>query len=433
MSPNTSLQKVQLRLFDAIRHWFQALQTYGEPDDFRINVNACITTLRQVTFILQSTKAEIPFYSKWYEGDGGWQTRFRTDAVMRWAVDARNTIEKRGDLETHSRLRATVVADWLNTKEKEFNVCPFVSTERLISTIDTSSRPLDVRENGLLCAERRWVATSLPEYELLDALSHVIGELTLMLLEGLELAGQALEGLTFSSPDGTVVTGAKLRSLEGKFPQMRVTQPDRTSWLKLSTGELIEFERTEMTLSTQELEKVQERYGDMASILKKPDVEFLGEHSSKLEREGARWFNLARVIFERDGYHGPTFIIQDSFGSPRVIRAPMADRAEKYGMFRRIALDVKRSGADRVFAINEMWVAELKPNEPFVHAEHRLDRGEVLALFAASSEGEYFELSAEIQRSGDQVRLGPTTMKKPETPNSLRPFFEVWGQHSRTR
>src|SRR5207245_98444 len=147
------------------------------------------------------------------EGEDGWQTRFRTDQVMRWAVDARNTIEKRGDLETHSRLHVTVVANWLNTTEKEFDVCPFVSTERLISEIYTSSIPAEICEHGLLRAERRWVATSLPEYELLDAMSHVVGELTLMILDGLSLAGHALQGLAFRSPDGTTVSGAKLRSL----------------------------------------------------------------------------------------------------------------------------------------------------------------------------------------------------------------------------
>src|SRR6266496_753165 len=180
MSPIPSLQKVQVRLSDAVRHWFQALQSYGSPDDFRVHVNACITTLRQVTFILQSNKQEIPFYSSWYEGEEGWQTKFRNDTVMRWAVDARNTIEKRGDLETHSRLRVTVVAGWLDTPGKEIEVCPFVSTEQLLSEIDTSSIHPEISEYGLLRAERLWVATSLPEHELLDALSHVVGQLTLM-------------------------------------------------------------------------------------------------------------------------------------------------------------------------------------------------------------------------------------------------------------
>jgi hypothetical protein len=349
---------------------------------------------------------------------------------MRWAVDARNTIEKRGDLETHSRLHVTIVADWLSATAKEFDVCPFVSTEQLITEIDTSSIPSEVCENGLLRAERRWVATSLPEYELLDALAHVVGQLTLMVLDGLVQAGQALDGVTFRSPDGTELTGAKLQSLGGKFPQMRLTDPDRTSWLKLSTGQLIDFERTEMNVNRGDAEKVQEHYGDITSILVKPDVERSNDDSSSLEQEGLRWFKFARIVFERDGFHCPMFILHDSLGGVQVVQAPIADRAEKYAMFRRIASDVRRSGADRVFAINEVWTAEQKLDEPFVQPEYRLDRGEALALFAANSKGEFLQFSAEIKRSGSEVTLGPTTMGKPDRLDFFRPFFEAWGAPS---
>lgn len=42
--------------------------------------------------------------------NGGWQEKMRADLIMRWLIDARNKIEKQGDLRSHSELHATLIA-----------------------------------------------------------------------------------------------------------------------------------------------------------------------------------------------------------------------------------------------------------------------------------------------------------------------------------
>ena len=105
------LVPIDRRLEDVHRHWHSAERAYFEPDAFRVAIQTAIKTLRTVTFIIQSNKHLIPEFDHWY---GPWREKLKSDALMRWMVDARNKIEKQGDLEAHSFVRAEIVASYLN-------------------------------------------------------------------------------------------------------------------------------------------------------------------------------------------------------------------------------------------------------------------------------------------------------------------------------
>jgi hypothetical protein len=79
--------------------WHQAHDAYFVPNRFRIAAQGFITTSRTVTFIVQSHKNVISGFDAWYESH---REQFASDPVMVWAKDARNKIEKQGDLETLS-------------------------------------------------------------------------------------------------------------------------------------------------------------------------------------------------------------------------------------------------------------------------------------------------------------------------------------------
>jgi hypothetical protein len=105
-----ALGAILRRLNQVNVHWHEALSVYFEPDRFRIAMQNCITTARSVTFILQNHKRAIPCFDEWY---APWQSRFGADLIMRWAVQARNKIEKQGDLETLSQMRAELIAAYV--------------------------------------------------------------------------------------------------------------------------------------------------------------------------------------------------------------------------------------------------------------------------------------------------------------------------------
>ena len=105
------LAGVDRRLEDVHQHWHGAEQAYFHPEPFRGAIQTAIQTLRTVTFILQNKKQDIPEFETWY---GVWQEKLRADTLMLWMVDARNKIEKQGDLEVHSFVRAEIVASYHN-------------------------------------------------------------------------------------------------------------------------------------------------------------------------------------------------------------------------------------------------------------------------------------------------------------------------------
>ena len=60
------LTEVHRRMDDAHRLWHQALDSYFDPDAFRVALQSCIQALRTVTFLLQYQKRRIPDFDAWY-------------------------------------------------------------------------------------------------------------------------------------------------------------------------------------------------------------------------------------------------------------------------------------------------------------------------------------------------------------------------------
>jgi hypothetical protein len=159
------------RLLQMRQLWQDAADNYFDPQRFMLALQNCITTSRTVTFILQSNKETIPNFDGWYERH---RERWANDPIMRWARDARNSIEKKGDLETHSQVRAEIIASY--TKGPETKWMPdslFASPRAIWESIPRRFFIPHVMENGTLLIERRWVDSELPDMEVLEALAHV--------------------------------------------------------------------------------------------------------------------------------------------------------------------------------------------------------------------------------------------------------------------
>jgi len=172
------LAAVDRRLEDVHRHWHSAEQAYFKPTAFRVAIQTAIQTLRTVTFILQSNKHLIQEFDAWY---GPWQEKLKSDALMRWMVDARNKIEKQGDLEAHSFVRAEIVASYLNNGPViDVPAKLFEGPRLILKGIPKSDLGEHVKKFGTLRVQRRWVENSLLDYELLDAVAIAYGKIAEM-------------------------------------------------------------------------------------------------------------------------------------------------------------------------------------------------------------------------------------------------------------
>jgi len=112
---------VERRLEDAAALWDKAQLAYFSPDDFRLNLQACIQAFRSVTWVLQNQKRKVDGFDQWY---AGWQQKMREDPILRWLVEARNKIEKQGDLETRSMLKLTFSSAWTDAPAIEKQLPP---------------------------------------------------------------------------------------------------------------------------------------------------------------------------------------------------------------------------------------------------------------------------------------------------------------------
>lgn len=143
---------------------------------------------------------------------------------MKWLHDARTQIVHLGDLELRSSARVQVIAGWLPAPWMELDVPPLMPPDVIVSLLADQPVPSPLREEGVLRVERRWVASDLPELELLEACAHCYAVLDRVLKEA--------QGGVLPEPDA-VRSGAAA-------PMCMLAGPDhRSSLLHLESGHVL--------------------------------------------------------------------------------------------------------------------------------------------------------------------------------------------------
>lgn len=407
------------RLNAAHRLWHQAQNLYGDPDGFETNLNACIEALRSITWVLQKAKRNIPDFESWY---AGWQARMKADATMTWLKNARNHIEKRGDLDLYSTVQVQVWTSYDEAPIRTLRVDPLLSTEEIAQRVDTGDIPPDVRKDAMLVVERRWVAKDLPENELLDALAHGYGFLSEVINDAHVHLGLPRTEARQRMPDGSMVPVAMPReSLRGRMPCMLDADSYRTVHIKLGTGELSVMRTTRLpSPPVDQLEEIGQRYGGL------PDMPPSGGQRS-LRAEVTFWMEYAKKVLQRDGYHIQIALLIRTNESVELVRLESEDRAEKLLNFRELAREVERVGADVVIVIGESWLAPFDPGFPDRPPAESPDRIEVLTVDGINSSDEQESISVRFDRENGQIKFEGLADLEIRRSNYLDPVRRVWG------
>lgn len=336
------------RLEEAHRLWHQTSQGYEDPVGFRANLNACIQALRSVTFVLQKQKSNIPNFESWYSI---WQEKLKADPILNWLVQARNRIVKEGDLETKSIARAYILKGYNDPPYRDFLVPP------LTHTLDISKQlaeeiPELIKCNAILKVERLWIADDLPEYELLEALAHAYGVLSILIDDAHIQAGLTGTQLYEETENGKYkLLEYSTEHLKGRLPCMVASAGKRTVWVKLSTNEFVSPEIIPVTLMDMDIEEAKDKYNDIFK------ASFKQEKRAKNLKEFADIFwQWAKHILSIDGNHITLviFILPNSRISLMELRPK--DRSEKYVIWSNVANEIKRNGAKAILAIGEVWI-----------------------------------------------------------------------------
>jgi hypothetical protein len=408
------LAAVDRRLEDVHRHWHSAERAYFEPHAFRVAIQTAIQTLRTVTFILQSNKHLIPEFDRWYEP---WQEKLKADALMRWMVDARNKIEKQGDLEAHSFVRAEIVASYLNNGPVIDVPANLFEGPRLIlkSIPKKSALGEHVSKFGTLRIQRRWVENSLPDYELLEAVAIAYGRIAEIVHDAHRAIGR--------DPPTTIdaETGERYApGRAGRMPCMIGHGDARTINISLSDGKRFEFSHEKIAIDVEEARKNAGEYGLQPEKI----WDVGGDQETVLNS----LFATARKMVEKAGYHITMAVLLRGVKPVRLMRIDFEDQGAKYVVMRDMANEVSKLAADGVILIGEAWMAPADASKPYMRAADAPDKIEMLHAILVRNEGEPVELFAEFHRHDDKVTLGETDTVRGGQNYIFAPVYEAWGR-----
>lgn len=401
---------------DCHDHWHAALDDYMEPEGFRLALNALIQALRNVTWLLQKQKADLPDFDAWYPK---WQAAVKPDPVMGWVVKARNRIVKEADLELLSTARLTLTLDWLKGGERVFHVPPRERPVDIAAMLLRRGVPPYPEGESTLTIERRWVDRLLPDWELLDATDHAYGELVKVLRAAHAAAG---------------VTGCNLDARKRDCVVAALEYPLDCTWTGVDTrsadfdlGSLTpytrEFRRIE--LDREKAEKAAEKYG--VDLTDHPDGDAIARVPGL--------FQLASRMLVKDGYAAQVAWFFRGKDVVDMQATSYEDQAGKMLSMREMANRVRMRDADGFLYISEMWTGKGPTKERFlsgeyVSARNQPDRGEALQVTGLTRDGRTLAAIAPFTRDAE----GAIVIGEPELEPydqmalmSYRPIFQAWG------
>lgn len=359
--------------------WHEALEAYPDADRFTTKLNACIQTGRTVTFVLQKEHSKSERFGSWYEP---WREQMRADPLMRWLVNARNQIEKQGDLETSSRAIITLASGSQEQRLMSLSVPPLLSPAQTAMALNTEKLGEEARRDAVIIVERRWSVEELPEHELLDVLSHCYGVLATIVSEAHARLGVAMHTFGGESHMGKHV---RVRHPAGRLTCMVASAESRKAYWHLGEASLITMPLETIRSPERSGPEIVDHYG--------PSI---GGHRIQpgipLAEYAAASHQIGRIILAKDRCHH-TFAWL--FRGLEVIKAVLADSEDEQAktvMIRRLAAEVDALGADAVVFSSELWTAdEPEGSDPrhIVRPSRREDRGEAFATELLQRNGDH--------------------------------------------
>lgn len=398
----------EARLHEAFKHWHHAAESYENPEDFRIYLNACIQALRNTTFVLQKQKRQILNFDNWYET---WQDYLKNNSIMSWCVSARNTIVKQGDLETYSVARAAYLSSYIEPPKNDFKVDPFADTATIAEEI-ANKLPDALKQTGYLKVERRWVVNDLPEYELLEILAYAYSVLNCLVQDAQSQHGPAAYKL---------VSGEKIVINQGAFPAcMSSFSRYRSIYLKLPSLEVECYSFKDADFIKLSPEEIIKKYGD--SVFAKQSVK---EDKSLIFNMVVQFKEQAKIMLSVDGYLVTTVMLLSEDKILHIMPVEFADNDHKYVIMREVAREAERRRAKSIILIGEVWSAQIRKGKPIIRASECPDKKEAIKVSGASQNEEEFSFVIPFERKGEQIIFGEEFFH--EMPNNiLLPIKEMW-------
>lgn len=395
------MHRWERRLKDLAHLLGNCVETYFEPNLFRLNTNQFLTTARTVTFLIQKDKATIPEFDAWYRKNV--LEPWSSDPVMNWAKDSRNHIEKEGDLDVHSTMSAKLFFSYL---EEEDITIPCPNAELLRANVKRLLRfasqvlPSGVANEAVVQIERRWVANLLPTHELSNALLYVyarVYDVCVALARHLEFK------LSESVPDPTA------------FDE-RLTGRGRVVYVKYKERALSSMRATRM--------------GRDPDYKPPPAISEIVESKDQFQRHSLQEnvnfaARFAEATFRQDGHHVPMLLLfDDDWRTIDFVGFQPDDQATKYMFWRSIAERMIYLRAKALIWIAEYWIRDLSRYKPSIRIASLPIQGEFLAVAGLDYRGELCVKSWEIRREPADAK--PVLIQTPRSADVWKERFPTF-------
>ena len=374
-----------------------------------MNLNALIQGLRNVTWLLQKQRHDLPDFETWYNG---WTQSVSDDAVMKWLVRSRNRIVKESDLELLSTAKVRISLDWLHEYESSWVMPPRLDTRNILIRIMSSERGMP--PVGMLTIERRWIDKLLPEWELLDSTAHAYDHLVQLMLIAHGKIG--INVCNLPGRDRECVTAKLARGLIGCMSfraQSRLLHIDLSSRTEFTEGYRI------IAADEGERKRARERYGTISMtgtvIELVPNALEIAKRmlSADAALMTVAWIIRGRAVVQ---FHPIDF----------------PNREAKRLMMHRLADRVAVLNADGVIFIGESWIYEAEPAEGLddawvVQPAERANRREVIQVVGITRDGQTADRTLFFERGRDgKIIYGKLWVDIGGEINFLEPIRQKW-------
>ena len=329
----TSWQK---RLVDLAQLLLECHYNYMEPKQFRRSADHFLQTARTVTFNIQKNKDSILGFNEWY-GENVLKAWEGND-IMQWAEDSRITIEKESDLDLHSTISLKISfgssVESVRNIEMSNALLMHTAIDELVR-IAQKRLPSGVPCNAVIKINRRWVANSLPKYELLEALCTVYREYfdicsSLTKRLKIDMDTEIIDPRVF---DAITQTSRRIKYYKSSSASSFSVRTERETFMQ----DQFTLEEVGQTTEISEF--------DNEGILINTPLQWLSE--------------LAESTFDREGYHVPTAFFYTADWVPiDMITFQPDETTDKHSMWREIGDRVRSMGANAISFVGNAWTDE---------------------------------------------------------------------------
>jgi len=408
------LNNVEKRWFDSWDLWISCAKNYYDPESFRLNLNNCIQTLRTITWILQKSKSDIPGFNEWYKK---WQSQMRSDQILKWLNDSRNRIVKEGDLILFSKAKIAIVTSWFEPPSIEIEIPPFTKTSDFVRVISKKISMKPSYLDAILRVERKWVDSELPKKELLEALAHTFRFLTEILLDAHKLfpKDKYVEKCSWYH-----VYNSQKSQIHGG---MNSFDWYRTSWFDLKNNEFVDIQENVINKKLLSKKELKERYSSCLSSIEK------FKDAKNLNDEAKIFFEMAKGVLKRDGYHSSIAIIGYPDGSKKTYYLEFKDKSDKILVIHKLANTLKSTGAITLILISESWMYPASTVKYTKKGFEGPDKKEVLSLSALNTKGDEFHHNVIFEKLDNKIVIKEESQDKFANFNEflLLPIKKAWG------